>query len=133
MVAGLLIVIVIGAIAGLGPPLLTQHIIDDTLPKAGSPGDPWLLNALIIVMLALVIVSALIGVAQSFLSNSIGQAVMYDLRKRLYTPPHADVAALVHREPHGRSPVPRLERRCQRRPGRRERYARRHRRQPHTA
>jgi ATP-binding cassette subfamily B protein len=86
MVAGLLVVIVFGAIAGLGPPLITQRIIDDTLPGPGDTGgDPWLLNALIVAMIGLVAVSALLGVAQSFLSNSIGQAVMYDLRKRLYS------------------------------------------------
>lgn len=86
MVAGLLTVIGLGAIAGLGPPLLTQRIIDDTLPGAGGKGgDPWLLNVLIIAMIVLVAISALLGVAQSFLSNSIGQAVMYDLRKRLYS------------------------------------------------
>ena len=85
MVLGLMAVIIVGAVVGLGPPLLVQRIIDNALPGAGhSSGDPWLLNLLIVAMVILVAVSALTGVLQSYLSNSMGQAVMYDLRSKLY-------------------------------------------------
>jgi ATP-binding cassette, subfamily B, bacterial len=85
MVTGLLITIVVGAVVGLGPPLLTQKIIDNALPHPGdTAGDGFLLNMLIVAMVGLVATSALLGVAQSYLSNSIGQGVMYDLRSQLY-------------------------------------------------
>ncbi len=84
-VVGLLVVVIIaGAIAGLGPPLLMERIIDDALPTNGGQGDPWLLNALIVAMVATVGVSALTGVLQTYLSNVIGQGVMYDIRSALY-------------------------------------------------
>ena len=84
MVGLLVVVIIAGAAAGLGPPLLMQRIIDDALPSRGSSGDPQLLNVLIVSMIGLVGISALTGVLQTYLSNVIGQSVMYDIRSRLY-------------------------------------------------
>ncbi|MBN9492722.1 ABC transporter ATP-binding protein [bacterium] len=84
-VAALLVVVITSSIVGVGPSLVLQHIVDDALPGvAHSGGDPSLLNVLIIIFIALVVVGAVAGVLQTFLSNVIGQGVMYDLRARLY-------------------------------------------------
>jgi len=81
MVSLLVLVIMVSAGVGLGPPLLMQRIIDDALRP---PGDGFQLNVLILVMIALVLVSAFVGVAQTYLGNAIGQGVMFDLRRDLY-------------------------------------------------
>ncbi|HEX6032750.1 MAG TPA: ABC transporter ATP-binding protein, partial [Tepidiformaceae bacterium] len=80
----LLAVILVGAVLGLGPPVLMQRIIDDAIGAGPGEGDPALLNLLVLAMVGLVAASALASVAQTFLSNAVGQSVMFDLRSRLY-------------------------------------------------
>jgi ATP-binding cassette subfamily B protein len=75
----------LGAIAtaslvGLVPPLLIRRIIDHSIPEDNGAE----LNQLIAVMAAVIIVGALNGVLQSWLSNSISQTVMFDLRDSLF-------------------------------------------------
>ncbi len=77
----LLLTIGVGSVLGLGPPLLIKKIIDEAIV---ADRDGSLLNVLVLVMAGLVAVSALVGVGQTFLSNSVGQGVMFDLRSRLY-------------------------------------------------
>ena len=84
MVAMLLVAIVVGALVGLGPPWLLQRIIDDALPSSGREGDGSLLNLLVAAMVGLVVVSSLLGVAQTYLANVIGQSVMFGLRLDLF-------------------------------------------------
>lgn len=76
----------IGAIlvtAGLGVvnPYLLQIVIDEAIPD----GNLEQLYLLVGLMIALPIVSGLIGVGQSYLNNTVGQSVMRDLRVRLYS------------------------------------------------
>jgi ATP-binding cassette subfamily B protein len=80
LVAAYLAAIGVSSLVGLGPPLLVRTVIDRAIPT----GDGGLLNLLILVMVGLVVVGALNGVLQTYLNNSIGQNVMYDLRDRLY-------------------------------------------------
>ncbi|MCC6381345.1 MAG: ABC transporter ATP-binding protein [Dehalococcoidia bacterium] len=80
-VGALLATIVAAAGLGLGPPLLMQQIIDKAIL---GERDGFLLNVLVLVMVALVALAALAGVLQTYLSNAIGQDVMYDLRSALY-------------------------------------------------
>ena len=83
MVGLLLTTISVAAIAGLAPPLIIQRIIDDAVnPVRGFDGG--LLNLLILLMLGFVLLGAITDVAQTYLSNSVGQAVMFDLRRSLY-------------------------------------------------
>ena len=84
MVTLLVLAIAANAIAGLGAPWLLQVIIDDALPTASGGGDPELLNLLILAMAALVTVTALFGVVMAYLSNVIGQGIMFELRRDLY-------------------------------------------------
>lgn len=84
MVTLLVLAIAANAIAGLGAPWLLQVIIDDALPTASGGGDPELLNLLILAMAAVVTVTALFGVVMAYLSNVIGQGIMFELRRDLY-------------------------------------------------
>src|SRR6188768_1676645 len=80
MVFLLIGVIIFASLVGLGPPLIIRRIIDDALPSGNSRE----LNILILLMLVFVGSTAIAGVAQAYLSQSIGQGVMFDLRRRLY-------------------------------------------------
>ncbi len=84
VVALLMVVIVASALVGLGPAYLLQRIVDDALPTAAGGGSGSTLNTLILVMVVLVALGAFFGVVQSYLSNVIGQTVMFDLRRDLY-------------------------------------------------
>ena len=84
VVALLIVVIVASAAVGLGPAYLLQRIVDDALPTAAGGGSSSTLNSLILVMVVLVALGAFFGVIQSYLSNVIGQTVMFDLRRDLY-------------------------------------------------
>ena len=79
------IAVVLGAILltsfiGLINPYLLKLLIDEAIPRR----DFGLLNLFVGLMIALPIVSGLIGVGQSYLNNLIGQRVMQDLRSALY-------------------------------------------------
>src|SRR5437879_5897873 len=68
--------------AGLGVvnPFLIRGILDDAYPHR----DTTLLTALVGGMIALSVLSGVIGVAQTWLSNQVGQRVMHDLRTSVY-------------------------------------------------
>jgi ATP-binding cassette, subfamily B, bacterial len=68
---------------GIVNPLLIQVVFDDALFVEGGP-NLGLLSALVAIMIAIPIVSGLLGVAQTYLTNVVGNRVMQDLRDRLY-------------------------------------------------
>lgn len=82
MVTALIAVIIFASVVGLGPAYITQRIIDQAILKNG--GNASELNILIIVMLVLIALNSMAGVAQAYLSQSVGQSVMFDLRRSLY-------------------------------------------------
>ena len=78
--------LVLGAILatsllGLVNPYVLKLIIDTAIPKRNLG----LLNLLVALMIGVPVVSGLVGVAQTYLSNVVGQRVMRDLRNALYT------------------------------------------------
>lgn len=81
---------IIGSSAlGVVVPFLTQAIFDDALfPRLadGSTGDPrlGLLGVLVGASVVITLVSALIGVWQTYLTTALGNRVMRDLRDRLF-------------------------------------------------
>jgi ATP-binding cassette subfamily B protein len=75
-----LLLVGVTSVVGLGPPLLIRRLIDDAIP-AGSVAQ---VNVLVLAMVALVLLGALVGVLRSFISNLVGQRVVFDLRGRLY-------------------------------------------------
>ncbi|MEO6470902.1 MAG: ABC transporter ATP-binding protein [Aeromicrobium sp.] len=65
-------------------PFLTRAVFDDALfPKAGKP-DLHLLTILILGMIAIPVVTAVIGIAQNYLTSRIGNSAMADLRSDLF-------------------------------------------------
>ena len=76
------ILICIAATSGIGvvPPLLIRQLIDEALPER----DAVLLNLLVLGMVAVPLVSGLIGVGQNYLNILVGQAIMFDLRQQLF-------------------------------------------------
>jgi len=79
-VAVVLVAILFTSLIGLVNPILLKLLIDVAIPQR----DWGLLNLFVGLMIALPIVSGLIGVGQSYLNNVIGQSVMQDLRTALY-------------------------------------------------
>jgi ATP-binding cassette subfamily B protein len=76
-----LVAILFTSLIGLVNPILLKLLIDIAIPQR----DWGLLNLFVGLMIALPIVSGLIGVGQSYLNNVIGQSVMQDLRTALYS------------------------------------------------
>ena len=69
--------------AGLGVlnPFLLRGILDTAIPQH----DTTLLTELVLGMIALSVITSVIGVAQTWISNQVGQRVMHDLRAAVYT------------------------------------------------
>jgi ATP-binding cassette subfamily B protein len=75
--------ILVTAALGVVSPLLIKPVFDDGLFPSGGPNISvlsWLVGA----MVAIAVVSSVIGVYQSYLTNVVGQRVMRDLRAKLY-------------------------------------------------
>jgi ATP-binding cassette subfamily B protein len=72
----------IGLSAGLSmiSPFLLREVLDDAIPNA----DTALLTWLVAGMVAISIATGALGVAQTWLSNLVGQRVMHDLRAAVY-------------------------------------------------
>ena len=68
--------------AGLGviSPFLLREILNTAYPKH----DTTLLLELVLGMIALSVITSVIGVAQTWISNQVGQRVMHDLRAAVY-------------------------------------------------
>src|SRR5829696_2619365 len=79
-VAVVLVAILFTSLIGLVNPILLKLLIDIAIPER----DWGLLNLFVGLMIALPIISGLVGVGQSYLNNIIGQSVMQDLRTALY-------------------------------------------------
>ena len=76
-VAGL---IAVSAIVGLAQPFLLRDVVDHALPD----GDTGLLTILVAGMIGAAIVGSVLDVGQTWLSNTVGQRVMHDLRTAVY-------------------------------------------------
>jgi ATP-binding cassette subfamily B protein len=72
--------IVISAALGAVSPFLLREVLDVAIPDE----DVTLLTLLVAGMVVIPIVTGALGVWQTLLSNQVGQAVMHDLRTRVY-------------------------------------------------
>ncbi len=77
---GVLGLIVFSSALGSIPAFLIKEVFDTALPD----GDLGLLNVLVGAMIAIAIVTGMLGVIQTLLSNQVGQRVMHDLRTSVY-------------------------------------------------
>ncbi len=78
--AGLLALVIAQTAASVASPFLLRAIVDDALPGQ----DRRLLTALAAGIVAASIASGALGVASTWLSNTIGQAILHDVRTSLY-------------------------------------------------
>jgi ATP-binding cassette, subfamily B, bacterial len=75
-----LALILVSAGLGMVSPFLLRAVLDDAIPHR----DTTLLSLLVGGMIAIAVVTQVIGVAQTWISNSVGQRVMHDLRSAVY-------------------------------------------------
>ncbi len=80
-IAVVVALIVVTSLVGLATPFITKSLIDDAIPAQDVP----LLVTLVGGLLAVTIVSAVLGVVQTWLSTTIGQQVMHRLRTDVFT------------------------------------------------
>ncbi len=72
--------IVFSAALGVIPAFLLRDVLDEAIPDE----DTRLLTQLVAGMIGIAIVTGVIGVWQTLLSNQVGQSVMHDLRTQVY-------------------------------------------------
>ena len=77
---GVCALIVFSAAIGVISPFLLREVLDVAIPEE----NVGLLTALVAGMVAIPIVTGVIGVWQTLLSNQVGQSVMHDLRTQVY-------------------------------------------------
>ncbi|WP_170283258.1 ABC transporter ATP-binding protein [Microbacterium ulmi] len=78
-------IVMAGAAIAVIPPLLVQRVFDDALfPTDGSGVDIPLLIRLVLFMIGLFLLSAGLGVTQTWLTSTVGNNVTGDLRVRLF-------------------------------------------------
>ena len=79
-IIGFITAIVVAALLGLAPPLLFGAIIDDAVAE----GDRGRLTVLALLAIGAALAEALLGLVERWLSSSIGEGLIYDLRVRLF-------------------------------------------------
>ena len=75
-----LALIVVSAGLGMVSPFLLREVLDQALPER----DKTLLGQLVAGMIGVAIATGVLGVVQTYISNSVGQQVMHDLRSAVY-------------------------------------------------
>ncbi|HJZ61729.1 MAG TPA: ABC transporter ATP-binding protein [Miltoncostaeaceae bacterium] len=70
----------ISGVLGIITPFLLRGVLDTALPEH----DTQLLTALVLGMIAIAVLTGVLGVWQTWLSNLVGQRVMHDLRSSVY-------------------------------------------------
>lgn len=77
--------VVVGAALGVVPPLVVQRVFDEALfPVDGGAVDIPLLVRLVAIMIGLYLLSAVVGVAQTWFTSNVGNRVTGDLRVRMF-------------------------------------------------
>ena len=79
-IAGFLSAILVSALLGLAPPLLFRSILDTAIPRA----DRALITTLAVVLVLAALGDALFAIVQRWLSSTIGEGLIYDLRVALF-------------------------------------------------
>jgi ATP-binding cassette, subfamily B, bacterial len=75
-----LALILVAAVVGMVSSFLIRDIIDEALPN----DDGRLLNELVLGLIVIAVATSVLGVAQTYFSNVVGQRVMHDLRTAVY-------------------------------------------------
>ena len=80
-VAVLVVLIAVTSTLDLLPALILKGIVDAAIPGTGDIGQ---IDRLFLLLVGTVVGSALLGVATGWVNQSVGQSVMYDLRRDLH-------------------------------------------------
>ncbi|WP_422836474.1 ABC transporter ATP-binding protein [Agromyces binzhouensis] len=85
-----IVLVLVGAALSVIPPLLTERAFDEGLFPVGADGQVMgpnlpVLTTIVVAMLAVFIVSSLLGVWQTWLTATVGNRVMGALRVRMFT------------------------------------------------
>lgn len=84
-ILGMAALVVVSAAIAVIPPLIVQRIFDDALfPADGGGAELPLLWRLVGIMIGLFLLSAVLGVTQTWLTSTVGNSVTGDLRVRLF-------------------------------------------------
>jgi ATP-binding cassette, subfamily B, bacterial len=75
-----LVLIGVSSVVGVASPFLLREVFDKAIPN----NDLRLLTWLVAGMIGIAVVTQVLGVAQTWLSNVVGQQVMHDLRAQVY-------------------------------------------------
>jgi ATP-binding cassette, subfamily B, bacterial len=78
--SGVLALILFSAGLGMVSPFLLRAVLDTAIPDRDTTLLTWLVGG----MIAISVATGAIGVAQTWISNSVGQRVMHDLRSAVY-------------------------------------------------
>src|SRR3954469_25813883 len=78
--ATVLALIFVSAGLSMLSPFLLRAVLDDAIPKADTTLLTWLVGG----MIGVAVATGALSVVQTYLSNTVGQSVMHDLRKRVY-------------------------------------------------
>ncbi|WP_106814643.1 ABC transporter ATP-binding protein [Microbacterium timonense] len=79
------VLVVAGAGIAVIPPLLVERVFDDALFPPGAAGpDLSLLSTLVLAMIGLFLLSAIVGVVQTWFTSTVGNRVTGDLRTKLF-------------------------------------------------
>jgi ATP-binding cassette subfamily B protein len=79
------VLVIAGAAIAVVPALIVQQIFDQALfPVDGGPPDLPLLVRLVLIMIGLFVLSAALGVVQTWFTSTVGNRVTGDLRVRLF-------------------------------------------------
>jgi ATP-binding cassette subfamily B protein len=78
--ACVLVLICVSALIGIISPFLLREVLDKAIPRK----DTRLLTELVGGMIAIAVITQILGVGQTWLSNVVGQQVMHDLRSAVY-------------------------------------------------
>ena len=82
-------------------PFLLRDVLDEAIPEKDRTLLLWLVGG----MIAIAVATGVIGVAQTWLSNLVGQRVMHDLRAQVYRHLQRLSLAFFTRTRTGRDPV----------------------------
>ncbi|MGW5521946.1 ABC transporter ATP-binding protein [Gordonia sp. NPDC003950] len=79
-IAIVMVLIVASSVITLANPFLVRAVIDRAIPKQ----DVTLLVWAVVAMIGITVVSSVLGVLQTWISTTVGQRVMHDLRTRVF-------------------------------------------------
>jgi ATP-binding cassette, subfamily B, bacterial len=80
MILGVLLIIMLVSLVELVPPLLYRELIDHVLPNRNYMRLNWLALA----MVAIPLLSGLLGVGERYLGARVGEGIIFDLRQGMY-------------------------------------------------